>query len=1138
VCGIVAVLRRPSARPAPSEHEVLIALAEVDGMLGAPRRLDGDMAWLGPATTLLREVNRDLLGTPGLRCLLGSRAVMEKVAASSEGIGARIAEIEASLESDQASLSLQRHEEISDALVTLKDAWWAIDRDRLGMARAVAALVSPDDELPNLDGWWAIQVALASLDRLEVRGRDSAGIHVLVRGHGLDFDDPEIRALVAGRDRDPLFRSGAVRRAGDCLSLVYKAAAEIGELGDNGAALRAAIRSDALLARALAPAGALATVVAHTRWASVGIISEPNAHPVNSDQPDRPDDPYVVAVLNGDVDNHAELRARESLRLAPEITTDAKVIPALISRRLVEGLETDEAFRRTVAAFEGSVAIAASSAGDPDSLHLAMHGSGQCLYIGLAEDAYVVASEPYGLVEETDQYVRMDGEATQGQVIRLDRDLAGTLGGMTRARYDGGPLPLEQRDVITAEINTRDVDRRGFHHFLVKELTEAPGSFRKTLRGRVVPDDQGRLTVRVGEATMTAALERALAASTIRRVAVIGQGTAAVAGQAVAAAIARCLPTASVSAVLATELSGFGLADDMSDTLVVAISQSGTTTDTNRTVDLARTRGAHIVAVVNRRNSDLVAKAHGVLYTSDGRDVEMSVASTKAFYAQIAAGWVLACALGRAAGVEAGATPDVDHLLGALRALPAAMEAVLAQEEDIRRIASVVAPPRRYWAVVGSGPDRVAAAEARIKLSELCYRSISSDATEDKKHIDLSSEPLILVCAAGLRGPNADDVAKEVAIYLAHNALPVVIVAEEEAERFRGTGAYLITVPSIDPAVAFVLSAMVGHVFGYGAALAIDAQARPLRAARAAIEEAATFGEEGLLERLRPKLVQVFRLVLDGLGSRSYNGNLEAGTAVQLVSALRYATGLVPLEVYEAETGKIGTPAAIVSDLVAALSAAIDELTRPIDAIKHQAKTVTVGISRSEDAMLRRPLVTATLAAGATPDALGYRALRTLATLDEAVAEVRGFTRYAVDWSAKGGPTAHVTAQGGNATQLRSRTALDPRLRGSKHRAAEEREVTVVRGASDGRTVVLVPETDGTHVCGLTLLHVRFHDVLPAEAAKRVLSGYRTRYAALSDAVTETEPVLDDERLGQEPIVELLTEPVYALARRWRAASQ
>ena len=80
------------------------------------------------------------------------------------------------------------------------------------------------------------------------------------------------------------------------------------------------------------------------------------------------------------------------------------------------------------------------------------------------------------------------------------------------------------------------------------------------------------------------------------------------------------------------------------------MSQSGTTTDTNRTVDLARERGAAVIGIVNRRNSDLTDKAHGVLYTSDGRDVEMSVASTKAFYAQVAAGALLACAISELAG--------------------------------------------------------------------------------------------------------------------------------------------------------------------------------------------------------------------------------------------------------------------------------------------------------------------------------------------------------------------------------------------------------------------------------------------------------------------------------------------------------
>src|SRR6202030_3451503 len=99
-----------------------------------------------------------------------------------------------------------------------------------------------------------------------------------------------------------------------------------------------------------------------------------------------------------------------------------------------------------------------------------------------------------------------------------------------------------------------------------------------------------------------------LASGAIRRILAVGQGTAAVAASSVASSLVECLGGSGpiVSSALATELSGFGLADDMSDTLIIAVSQSGTTTDTNRTVDLVRARGAYVIAIVNRRNSDLV----------------------------------------------------------------------------------------------------------------------------------------------------------------------------------------------------------------------------------------------------------------------------------------------------------------------------------------------------------------------------------------------------------------------------------------------------------------------------------------------------------------------------------------------------
>jgi glucosamine--fructose-6-phosphate aminotransferase (isomerizing) len=1144
MCGVVAVVRRRSTTSPPDRAELQ---AHLDAALG---HLAAGPAGLADAAAGFEALDGQLRGPAGVRVLSAHPDLAARLDTATAESRSAIAGLEADLDAGRLGLTGTELEVANAAIVRLKDAVWAIASDRLRAAREVTALAAGADgsEIDlaaigdaALEAYWSIHVALSAIDRLEVRGRDSAGLHLLVTGHGLDPSDPEVTA----RAGDALFRSGSVRvvpsATGDpALAFVYKAAAEIGELGDNVRAVRAAITGDEVLRRALAGPDPEVTVLGHTRWASVGLISEPNAHPLNSEEQGREAAPYVAAALNGDVDNHLELRAAEGLTTPGEITTDAKVIPMLVSRRMGEGAEAGEAFRRTVATFEGSVAIAANSADDPGGLLLALRGSGQALYIGLADDAYVVASEPYGVVEETPRYLRMDGETTGGQVVVLRRDAAGTLAGLERLAYDGAPLPVSDDEITVAEITTRDVDRAGYPHFLLKEMSEAPESFRKTLRGKVF-DDGGQLTVSLGDETLPTSVRKALGAGNYRRVLVIGQGTAAVAGQILASTLSSVLPSSAgitVAGLPASELSGFGLDDDMSDTLIVAISQSGTTTDTNRTVDLVRARGAAVLAVVNRRNSDLVEKADGVLYTSDGRDVEMSVASTKAFYAQVAAGFLLSLAIAREVGADNKGRQHHELLTG-LRDLPAALEEVLAARPEIAAAAWAHAPGRRHWAVVGNGPNRLAASELRIKLSELAYKSIACDATEDKKHIDLSSEPLILVCAAGLPPAAAADVIKELAIYRAHKAAPVVIGT-------RGT-AYpaalaTIEVPAVHPRLAFVLSAMAGHLFGYEAALAIDAQARSLREIRAAVEDVAGEGEgppEHLLIRLAPRVTAGARAFQEGLRAGNYNGALEAGTAVELASVLRYATRALPLELYELDHGRVGTPGVVIEDLAAALTRAIDELTRPVDAIRHQAKTVTVGISRSEEELFRAPLVAAALSAGAPRERLTYRVLRTLGALGPAVEEVTGFTRYRIAGpvGAEDGEAARifVLAKGGVAADLRSRAEGEEGdvLRGTKHRASTLQEVTVAKGGTDGRTVVLIPEIRQGTVDGLTLLHARFADRLPGETMRAVLEGYQSRYGALVDAVTETT-MFEDDRLGAMAVIDLLTSPVYVLAEAWR----
>jgi glucosamine--fructose-6-phosphate aminotransferase (isomerizing) len=1140
VCGIIAVVSRPSRRePTPSADVV----AALEGIVAA---LDGtDPERLRAVATALSSVDSSLRGVPGVRTLLADSRVVERITHTVDQVAGAVAAAERTLEGGGIG---DDELEATNALLSLvKDAAWALERDRVRAAHCVAELAGPDAGPAAIAAMFAVHQALSAIDRLEVRGRDSAGVELVVRGHDLGLADPSLRSMLDGRG-DALFTSGAVRVAGDQLVFVYKAAAEIGELGDNTASLRAAIRRDELLAETLSGPRAEVVVLGHTRWASVGIISEPNAHPQGSDEVGVAADPFVTAVLNGDVDNFPDLIAADDLAIAASITTDAKVIPALVTRRRLEGRSPSEAFRETVATLEGSVAIGSSDASEPGVIRLALYGSGQALYVGLADEAFIVASEPYGLVEETSTYLRMDGEtpanpdnptASRGQIVELDAAGAGTIGGIRRWSYDGTELPVSTDELAHAEITTRDIDRGEFPHFLLKEISDAPASFRKTLRGKLIERD-GRAHVVIGESTLPAAVRDDLASGRIRKVVVIGQGTAAIAGQSLAAALAPLLSETPVrvEASHATELSGFALEGDMSDTLVIAISQSGTTTDTNRTVDLARGRGARVVAIVNRRNSDLCDKSDGVLFTSDGRDVEMSVASTKAFYAQIAAGLLLAVAIadlvpdGRRSD-----RPETQALLGALRELPDLMSRTLELRDEVAVAARQFAPPRRYWAIVGNGVNQIAAREIRVKLSELCYKSISCDATEDKKHIDLSCEPLILVCAAGLVGSTADDVAKEVAIFRAHKAAPIVICSD--GAKPPAAALHVVTVPDTDARLAFVLSAMVGHLFGYEAALAIDNQARPLREARGIIERAAadsgaTSGE-AVLAAVSPRLVAHQQTFADGLRSGSYNGHLEAGTAVRVASLFRFACRISPLDAYQAEFGKVGTPGVVLDDLTSGLTTAIEELTRPVDAIKHQAKTVTVGISRSDESVLQVPLVAATLQSGAPRDRLSYSTLRALADIDPAVAEVVGSTRYRVEGTDMEHATAVVIDRSGLAIGLPSRTERDPRLRGTKHLVAREQELMIAVGASDGRTVLIVPETKDGATTGLTLLHLRLNDRLPASTMRGVLQGYRRRFQALRDAVTETEDVFREDLLADQPVVDLLCDPILDLAARWRS---
>jgi glutamine---fructose-6-phosphate transaminase (isomerizing) len=1199
-CGLAGILTlRRKIRPAAADGDLTVLFSRaveknlrdfLRGTIPSTAYLGGISAQQAMERELFRMKGEEVFGK-----IFYDDGEVRRLTLLSDKMKVFLMDEEMLLEEQAGRLSTADLEVVNRGLVLLRDLVWGLERDILDNIGRICRLAGVERSVgvapEALPKYRKMNFLLNSLDRLEVRGRDSAGIQIsfvaaeagafgefmtCLRKDGLGEELDRRMApgdLADGSITGPRVTARGIDGAGEqAVSFTYKTAEIIGELGRNVRELRRQISGDRLFHAFARLPVAFETAFTHTRWASVGSITEENCHPIGNfslspgdfpaglrekDYPAYGIGPWTIHVaLNGDIDNYPVLReAREAqgVAIAPELTTDTKIIPLQVESYLLAGHDLTEAFRRAVGDFEGSHAIAMTSNLEPGKIFLALKGSGQAIYIGITPDRYLFSSELYGLVEETPFFIKMDGErpacsemkAATGQIAILDQDASGGAAGIRGFFYDGTPLPFGEDAVRRAEITTRDIDRGDYPHYFLKEITESALSVRKTLRGKYRIEKDGgteRAVFNLGPDIVPETIRESLRNRKIRRIAVIGHGTAAVAGSAVADVMGCCLKGSGilVEARIASELSGFCLENDLHDTLVIPVTQSGTTTDTNRAVAMAAERGAKVIAIVNRRQSDITAKADGVFYTSDGRDIEMAVASTKAFYSQIVAGHILALDL---AGLLSTLSAErIAEELRRLEQVPEMMGKVLARKEEIRGAVERLAKGKRYWAVVGSGPNKAAADEIRIKLSELCYQTISSDVVENKKHIDLSAEPLILVCAAGSPETVLGDIVKDVAIFKAHKSV-VIVFADEGEDRFDAVADAVIRIPRAPLPLPVILNTVAGHLFGYYAACSIDADALFLRAFKShlnliMVEQAKknlSVPEciaDGRLRRLVNDFIYQFQ-------KRRNQGNFtEAGvrTISDLVILLKYAAGKLPLDDLRHDFPGEAVPISPIDLLDITLGHAVDELSRPIDAIRHQAKTVTVGTSRKETPP-GGVLFDLVMELSFTAKSLLSTNVFALRSIQKAVNAVKGYTLYAVNhMDAEGKPgddaTIEIRKRGGISLGMHSRVEKSGLLMGTKKGIVASGKIYVGQGKLDGAAVVILPLLgEEERVRHLLLIHVTFNEALSVRERKELLGG---RANDIRDLIQEYNLAWDDRCLGEIPLGVLLGEPVEVVAGQIR----
>lgn len=442
--------------------------------------------------------------------------------------------------------------------------------------------------------------------------------------------------------------------------------------------------------------------IGHTRWATHGAPSKRNAHPHHVGE--------IYLVHNGIIENYLELRemlGKHDYEFKSD--TDSEVLAALIEYLSHTSDTLLDATRSALDMVVGAYGIAVLDTRYPDEIVVARKGSP--LILGVGDGEVFVASDASALLGYTRQVIYLqDGELA---VCR-----AGDI-----ELYDMAQQTLSPT-VETLEMDLEAVQKKGYEHFLLKEIHEQPDTVRATLSGRINPAAH---TARLGGINMTPDELR-----DVRHIMIVGCGTAYYAGMLAKYYIEQLLGDVQVSVEIASELRyrSFAVAEG---TVALIVSQSGETADTLACLTELKRRGVRTLGVVNAVGSTIAREVDGGVYVHVG--AEISVASTKAFTSQVVAMILFALTAADARGVS----PERrSELIDELDLLSGEIEKVLEHHEpDVRAIAKRYAS-YDHALYVGRDTLMPVALEGALKLKEVSYIHAEGYPAGELKHGPIS----------------------------------------------------------------------------------------------------------------------------------------------------------------------------------------------------------------------------------------------------------------------------------------------------------------------------------------------------------------------------------------------------------------
>ena len=456
--------------------------------------------------------------------------------------------------------------------------------------------------------------------------------------------------------------------------------------------------------------------IGHTRWATHGEPSDINSHPHGNHR--------ISLVHNGIIENYLQIKERMIRKgYTFESQTDTEALAKLVDYYYVKKGNPLEAIKKVLEKIRGSYALGILFEGHPDTIYAIRKDSP--LIIGLGHDENFIASDITAILDHTREYYLL--EEDEIAIIKKDK--------VTVLDHD---LEEIHKEVQVASWDRQSAEKAGYPHFMLKEIHEQPTVLMNAVGPRIKDHK-----IDFSESGLTNEV-----LSKIKKFHLIACGTAMHAAM-VGKQLIEKHTRISCDVEVASE---FRYRDPIlnPEDMVIIVSQSGETADSLAALRLAKSRGTKVIAIVNVVGSSIAREADYVLNTWAG--LEIAVASTKAYFVQVALFTLLAYKLGEVKGNVT--VEQTNDLLDSLLALPAITQDLLNKQETIKQMASEFVNNKNVF-FLGRGLDYAMALEASLKLKEISYIHSEAYPAGELKHgtISLIVEdfPVIaLVTQAGL----------------------------------------------------------------------------------------------------------------------------------------------------------------------------------------------------------------------------------------------------------------------------------------------------------------------------------------------------------------------------------------------------